>query len=89
MKAEVVGNRAEMVTEFDSSRHDDVLRQFRHPFLLRMNFVIEGNVVRKKAEIVNKRYRSLSFRVWISTSFLFPEGQLWDVGNRRRLGRNP
>lgn len=62
-----------IVTEFDSSKHEDVMSQFPHHFIIRMSFILNEVVFSKKAEILNKSNAVLPFGLGYHTNFLFPE----------------
>ncbi|PEL09340.1 aldose 1-epimerase [Bacillus sp. AFS017336] len=70
---EVNDHTVKVVTEFDSSKHDDVMAQFPHHFMIRMNYILNDNLFAKKAEIINKSNESLPLGFGYHTSFLFPE----------------
>lgn len=73
IKAEVNGEIAEVVTEFDSSRFPDVIRQFPHHFILRMSFSLDGKVLHKNAEIINQSNETMPIGIGYHTVFQFPE----------------
>lgn len=61
-----------IITEFDSSKHEDVMVQFPHHFIIRMIYILNDNLFAKKAEIMNKSSEVLPFGFGYHTSFLFP-----------------
>jgi len=62
-----------IITEFDSSKHIEVMNQFQHHFMIRMSYLLNDNTLSKKAEIINKSNEVLPFGFGYHTSFLFPE----------------
>lgn len=73
IKAEVSGETVEVVTEFDSSKFPDVIRQFPHHFILRMSYHLDGHVLSKNAEVINKSGNTLPLGLGYHTTFFFPE----------------
>ncbi|MGE8078578.1 aldose 1-epimerase [Peribacillus loiseleuriae] len=72
-KAEAKGNSVTVVTEFDSSKHEDVISQFPHHFNIRMSYSLNGNLLTKQAEVMNKSAETLPLGFGYHTSFLYPE----------------
>ncbi|MGG0178176.1 aldose 1-epimerase [Gottfriedia acidiceleris] len=70
---EVNEQTVKIITEFDSSKHEDVMTQFPHHFVIRMSFILNDNLFAKKAEIINKSNEVLPFGFGYHTSFVFPE----------------
>ncbi|PFH92047.1 aldose 1-epimerase [Bacillus sp. AFS088145] len=70
---EVNEQTVKIITEFDSSKHEDVLTQFPHHFVIRMSFILNDNLFAKKAEIINKSNEVFPFGFGYHTSFVFPE----------------
>ncbi len=73
IKSRTDGTRAEIVTEFNSSKHGDIMLQFPHHYILRMNYILEGNVLEKNMEVINRSSETLPLGIGFHTSFLFPE----------------
>ncbi len=59
-------------TQFDSSQHSDVLRQFPHLFLVEMTFHIYKNTVRTRTEITNQDSTPFPWGLGYHTTFNFP-----------------
>lgn len=72
-KIEVKDQNITIITEFDSSKHEDVQRQFPHHFILQMTYILHDNVIEKSVEITNKSAETMPMGLGFHTSFLFPE----------------
>jgi aldose 1-epimerase len=72
-KAEVIDDKVRIETEFNSSRYEEVLRQFPHHFTLKMTFTLDGASIHKDATVINKSDRPFPWGLGYHTTFLFPE----------------
>lgn len=73
IQAEADDEQVVVKTEFDSIDHEEVTRQFPHPFVLWMTYRLNGTVLSKTAEIVNNGTEPFPLGLGFHTSFYFPE----------------
>jgi aldose 1-epimerase len=73
IKAEADDHKVVIETEFNSLKHEDILKQFPHPFIIRMTYVLDENRLQKKATIINNSNDPFPWGFGFHTSFLFPE----------------
>lgn len=61
-----------VVTEFDASKHEEVLAQFPHPFRLRMSYALRGEQLTMAAEVTNLSDSEMPWGLGYHTTVNFP-----------------
>ncbi|GIM45116.1 aldose 1-epimerase [Collibacillus ludicampi] len=73
VRAEVKNDRVVLETEIDSTVHPEIVRQFPHPFTVRMTYLLEGERIQQNATILNRDKEAFPWGLGYHTTFLFPE----------------